>query len=242
MRKHTRQLPSERQQQMMKAARWMVDFQNHYGQNNDNRIVFHLKKSSALAAGPALRLANAVWDLEYRLRFPKRKKLIVQEEDSFAHLRSAHKDVEKAKRYHVWQAIELFVDIRMQAIPEQPLAVLQPPRFEARDDTLKKALFCLDYWASPSNAAPYVRQTLVDFVTLPPHMAPHMLAVAKAMWELESWRSNSRESERFKRFLKAYNQMLNHIYKNQWLWETKVGDAANLLQAEYHSHIHGGAR
>lgn len=240
MRKQSHQLPSERQLKMMQRARWMVNFQKRYGCNDYTLILEHLNNSSSLAAGPALRLAHAVWDLEYRLRFPKTKKLAVQEENGFSHLINTHQSLTKARVYHVWKAIEIFAALRKKLIPEQPLAVLRPCAVEERDTTLEEALFRLDRWTTCPRAQPYGRETLADFATLPPHMAPHMLVVARAIWHFESWREHSRQGERFERFLKSYNQLQGHIqHRHQWLQETKVGDAANRLKEAYFKQVFG---
>lgn len=214
--------PSEKQQKQMQRARWMVAFCHNYGLPCWP-IVRHLENSSMVASGPALRLAQAVWNLHALQRFPHSKPLQIAERQSAGHLHAAHNPRDKAQ-YHVWQGILAFQQLRRQHVPttEEEPPLLKQDLSEA-DWRLPDSFFRLQKrWEETGK--PYLEHLICQALTInstSPQVAEAFRLFSETVWRLEKWRSLGCPPCSLERqhYLQAQKAWLRYAHSHPWLLE-----------------------
>lgn len=132
------------QESIMRRARWILGFvsRSHSNVLPYRRIYHEVQNSQLKAAGPAEVLALAVWYFSWRKKFPTQNELVERDEYCADRL-NRHMSHNKAQRYRVWKAIEIFCTHRQSVFESTPRFA----QFFARrsfDRIAEKAFFKLD--------------------------------------------------------------------------------------------------
>lgn len=216
----------ENLQKIMQRAVWMIDFTNRHSTQNYDPLVLALRQSSLTPAGPALVLAEAVWDLETHLRHPKNTHLATQEEQSYAHLMT-HADIEKAQHYPVWYAMEAFLKLRKPLVQEDTLPLYSHTE---RNEAVAKAFFQLDYVATHLRHD-YANHIICCLLALDPIQVEHGICLlADAIWQLEKARKNPTEWRQS--YFQAQTNLWHHYHRHPWLQETPMKQAMNTFSMQ----------
>lgn len=202
--------------QYMLVARWMVNYCNRNASGRYDTIATHLRRSQVKAGGPALRLAQAVWDFHYRTLYPEDPKRIVEEQNSFAHLRDHHM-VNLKKQYHVWQAMHDFAKLREYHYEDSVLNLIAQPPLET-PHPLRAAMRHLDEKAHRSQRVshhPLFRQVLQAISLSNPTDESFLLHTVETAELFADWRLDTTSSQAFEDFQKATNLVLNIRHRNR---------------------------
>lgn len=201
---------------LMKGARWLVEFRQRHSSQNYADILFHLRKSQNRAGGPALRLAQAVWNYDYRVLFPNDGPLKVAEENSFAHLMLRHRSMAKSRNYHVWKAIEMFAAQRKARFGEALLAVVTEPPLAERNPVqhafyhLVKAMHGM-----PGRKPNHLVHLLATTNPSAPAIAEILVKAIQATTTYALWQHNTLDIELFTTFQEQVNELLHQRYKQR---------------------------
>lgn len=201
---------------LMKGARWLVEFRQQHSRQNYADILFHLRKSQERAGGPALRLAQAVWNYDYRVLFPKDMPLRVVEENSFAHLMQQHRSIAKSHRYHVWDAIEVFAAQRKATFGEAILPVVEEPPL-GEENPLQHAFYRLMQDASRLRGSSISRVVHLLATTNPsaPVIAEILVKAIQAAASYARWRHDTTRIMLFDDFREQTREVLSERLRQQ---------------------------
>lgn len=213
--------------QYMEQARFMTLFWSYRSAHDYHAITSRIFNSQDIAGGPALRLANAIWDFEYALKFPRSKVFRLREEASFSRLVEEHRNTPAARRYHVWNAMEMFIPMREQALGTAPLSVLQKEDLcllERQD--LVRAFWLLHEVQDKE----YVAQVIKLLLTIDPRdieTVRRIKIIARAIHAFEQRKDD------WKHRLSAMKSLL----RQQWVRQSHIGDAISIFEAELNQRL-----
>ncbi|RYG61664.1 MAG: hypothetical protein EON60_02635 [Alphaproteobacteria bacterium] len=111
---------------------------------NNAKAAHAKRRTHPNAGGPAMRLAQALWDLDYRTLFPTDKTLIEAEENSSAHFYHYYADM-AGRPFHISKAAQAFRNLRVNLVgdfPKMPENV--QPHADATPSKLCLALLEMD--------------------------------------------------------------------------------------------------
>lgn len=158
---NTEKDPYDDQFAYLRVAIWMVEFRNRYATagltpGRYDTIIRKFRTSLqnaekahnrgetwSVPGGTALRIAKAIWSLEYRLLIPLDHQRILKEERDASHLYHYHRDVKKAKKNHVWAAMEEYFTLRISLLGGIPVPANKKEDI-FRPNPFTKALRMLD--------------------------------------------------------------------------------------------------
>jgi hypothetical protein len=213
-----------------------MSFACRYWPNGYGLVKFHVDASKTKASGPALRLADCVWDTELAYRHPKSRRLRLVEENGTAHLLAEHRSLSKARRYHIWHGIEEWLPIRQRLIGSLPLMALEMDPLAERKRDYEEALFRLDDRQVKSGKA-YLKDVITECLKLAPTDAniEALALFSQVIWWLEYWRKQGCHAHDplKKHFLEAQTALKSFEYRHQWLTDTPFGVARGLLDETF---------
>ena len=195
------------------------------------------KKPRPNAGGPAIRLAQALWDLDYRMLFPNDKTLIAAEENSGGHFYHFYAGLAEDP-YYISQAARAFRNLRLSvlsAFPTMPKTI--QPDADATITPLCKALLEMD--ATVYNAGvpskiqrnPHLRKIIRAVSNAYPLPEELPLAVIRAVPDLV-WYLRAPTEGNFHTMRKHYEELKALQYKHTHqlhIWDTELNEAINLL-------------
>ncbi len=216
---HTETLEKPRiitQADYMNIARWMVNYINRFASGNYDEIATLLHRSQSRAGGPALRLAQALWNFHYRVMYPQDHKWEIEEENTFAHLANRHMKESKS-HYRVFRAMEIFKDMRLRTFPDFLLPTIEQEPVST-PHPLRRALRHFD--ETVLGAEKRVRQqhqlkaVMVELGNANPSDEAIFMATIAAAHAFAYWRIDTTSSEHFAAFQKATNHALELRHRN----------------------------
>lgn len=229
---------STKHDDLMRHARWVLDFLQDYAAPALNVPPYRAKLammtglvrvSSKTAAGPAMRLTDAIWALHVRLRFPKVHEFQVVEENHFWHLQDAHSNRDKAKVYRVWEAIEDALALRNALVGPLPLLGSELPDLKVETPQRKhqRTLFRIHKRLKSvpfdhTNSQTWLNAAMAMALQVPPSVQQldALVLFSKVVWAAYPTRDALA-------FRKANGDFFSHLNGRTWLRNTEMGPLIN---------------
>ncbi len=224
---------STKQDDLKRHSQWALDFLQDYPAPALDMHPYRAKlammtglvrASSKTAAGPAMRLTDAVWALHVRMRFPNVHAFQVVEENHFWHLQDAHRNTDKAKVYRVWEGIEEILALRNALIGPLPLLGTELPDLNVETPQRKhqRALFRLQKRLKSlpfdhTNSQTWLKTAIEKALQVPPsvQLLDALVLFSKLVWAAYP----EREATALR---KANGDFFSYVNGHTWLRKTEM--------------------
>lgn len=217
---------------LMNHARWGMRFIREY--HTPQRVKYYpqicqisgeVNASRNTAAGPAMRLLEAMWALNVRLRFPNVRAFEVWEENATIHLKQQYEDHEKARRHHIWKGVEIYLELRKEVLGPLPLIGVAPPDLQVETPVLQHQMALFRLHKRLSTTSPehskdeaWLQKALELAVLVPP--TPQLLPTLKLLTQLVWFTYPKWDGQNYHRVRREY---LSHTCGRPWLKNTEMG-------------------